>query len=315
MEKRSKSKLILKVVLIFMAVVVFSIAGFLAFIFYHLPAANQLSAGILNQNQKSHTVANSPASPVANKAMEPPPPVTNDPNNPPPVVQKVKEQKVQTFNSRAGLDDLVNPNKPLSNFCSSLKNAKVGKMNNQEVGRAFQLSLDEATADPRAQSMKPIFRYILRLPAFQDLISAAEQASVKSEEGFAEKAAFYAKIVAAASSMRTYKEDFEAIADRSYLFYKLNTAVAQKPELLADERLKKFCEDTETAFNTNTPVQFDQEKKNFERLLAELNVDSASIGYNPDYKTTFGIQMGNNKLAITGGWLKEAFAESKVNVE
>lgn len=308
METKSKSRVIFKVLLIVAAVVVFSVAGFIAFIFYHLPAANQLSAGILNQSKKAHMASTSPASPEATGAMEPPPPVVNDPNNPPPVTQEVKEHKIQTFNSRAGLDDFINPNKPLSNFCSSLKNAKAGKMDPQETGRAFQASLDEATADPRAQSLKPLFRYILRMPELQELISVAEKAAGQAEEGFAEKAEFYGKAVSAFIAMRAHKQDFEAIADRSYLFYKLNSVVAQKPELLADERLKKFCEDTESAFNNNVPVQFDQEKKNFERLLSEVGVDSSSIGYDPNYKTEFSIVMGKSNLNLTGGWLQEAFA-------
>ena len=309
MEKRNKSGLILKVLLIFMAVVVFSIAGFLAFIFYHLPAANQLSAGILQQSTKAHVAATSPASPQATGTMEPPPPVVTDPNNPPPVAEEVKERKIQTFNSRAGLDDLINPNKPLSNFCSSLKNAKAGKMDNQEVGRAFQASLDEATADPRAQALKPLFRYILRMPELQELIAVAEKSAVQADEGFADKAEFYGKTVSAFMVMRAHKQDFESVADRSYLFYKLNSAVAQKPEILADERLKKFCEETESAFNTNVPVQFDQEKKNFERLLSEVGVDAASIGYDPNYKTEFSVVMGKSNLNLTGGWLNEAFAK------
>ena len=309
MEKRNKSGLVLKVLLIFAAVVVFSIAGFLAFIFYHLPAANQLSAGILQQSTKAHVAATSPASPQATGAMEPPPPVVTDPNNPPPVAEEVKERKIQTFNSRAGLDDLINPNKPLSNFCSSLKNAKAGKMDNQEVGRAFQASLDEATADPRAQALKPLFRYILRMPELQELIAVAEKSAVQADEGFADKAEFYGKAVSAFMAMRAHKQDFESVADRSYLFYKLNSAVAQKPEILTDERLKKFCEETESAFNTNVPVQFDQEKKNFERLLSELGVDAASIGYDPNYKTEFSVVMGKSNLNLTGGWLNEAFAK------
>ncbi|MCM2352434.1 MAG: hypothetical protein NDI63_02380 [Pseudobdellovibrio sp.] len=309
METKSKSKLIFKIFFILAAVVIFSIAGFIAFIFYHLPAANQLSAGILQQSTKAHVAASNPASPQATGAMEPPPPVVTDPNNPPPVKQEKTETKVQTFNSRAGLDDLIDPNKPLSNFCSSLKNAKAGKMTGPETNRAFQLSLDEATADPRAQSLKPLFRYILRMPELQELIAVAEKSAGQSEEGFSEKAEFYGKAVSAFMAMRAHKQDFEAIADRSYLFYKLNSAVAQKPELLADERLKKFCEDTETAFNTNAPVQFDQEKKNFERLLSEVGVDSLSIGYDPNYKTEFDIVMGKSNLNLTGGWLQEVFAK------
>jgi hypothetical protein len=311
MEKRSKSGLILKILLIFAAVVVFSIAGFIAFILYHLPSGNQLSAAILKPGQRANMAAVNDSMAVTSTMSEPPP-VTG--NQPPAVTQPQAQTSttttVQALNSRAGLDDLISPNKPLSNFCSSLKNAKAGKMTNQEVNRAFQLSLDEATADPRAQALKPVFRYILRLPAFQDLIATVDAASSKQEvESMMEKAAFYSKVVAAAAAMRMHKEDFEAISDRSYLFYKLNEVVAQKPELMSDERLKKFCDDTESAFNNNVPVQFDQEKKNFERLLAELDVEPGSIGYNPDYKTNFDIQMGEKSLTLKGGWLEESFSK------
>lgn len=311
MEKRSKTNLILKVLLICAAVVVFSIAGFIAFILYHLPSGNQLSAAILKPGQRANIAAVNDSMTVTSATAEPPPVTgTQPPAVAAPPAPASPTTTVQTLNSRAGLDDLVNPSKPLSNFCSSLKNAKTGKMNTQEVNRAFQLSLDEATADPRAQALKPVFRYILRLPAFQDLIATVNAASTKQEvESLMEKAAFYSKVVAAAAAMRAHKEDFEAISDRSYLFYKLNEVVAQRPEALADERLKKFCDDTESAFNNNVPVQFDQEKKNFERLLSELNVEPSSIGYNPDYKTNFDIQLGEKNLTLKGGWLEESFAK------
>lgn len=311
METRSKSKLVLKVLLVFAAVVFIAVAGFTAFIIYHLPSANKLSSAILNPGQRQNlamvndTVKTTQTIPEA-------PPVLNP--NAKPTSATTEVTQTQTLNSRAGLDDLVNPNKPLSNFCSSLKNAKVGAMNNQDTNRAFQLSLDEATADPRAQALKPLFRYILRLPAMQDLINEVNtlsQTGGQTEESFTQKAAFYGKVVAAFAALNTHKSDFEAIADRSYLFFNLNKVVAQKPELVGDERLKKFCDDAENAFNTNQSVEFEQEKKNFERLLAELNVDQKSIGYNPEYKTAFDIKRTEKSLSLTGGWIEEAFSKEK----
>lgn len=309
METKSKSNFLLKVLLIVIAVVVFSMAGVIAFILYHLPAGNKLSAAILNQNRKSQAVVSGSTINSENLDVAAP---ANDINNPPPVIrgqQKQAQTQTMTFDSNAGLRDLMDKDRPLSNFCGSLKNAQMGKMNNAEAGKAFQLSLDEATADPRAQSLKPIFRYIFRMPEFQDLIAAAQAASQNPEEGFTDKAAFYTKAVSAFAALRSHKEDLEAVADRSYLFHKLNAVVAQRPELFNDERLKKFCEDTETSFNQSQPVRFDQEKNNFERLLAELNVDQKSIGYDPNYKTSFDLHLGDGSLRLTGGWIEDVFTK------
>lgn len=307
METRSKAKLIFKVLLVFAAVVFIAVAGFTAFIVYHLPSANKLSSAILNPGQRQN-LARVNDTVHTTQVIPEPPPVLNPTAKPTSATTQVTQ--TQTLNSRAGLDDLINPNRPLSNFCSSLKNAKVGPMTDQETNRAFQLSLDEATADPRAQALKPLFRYILRIPQFQDLISEVNAAAAgQTEESFTQKAAFYGKVVAAFAAMNGHKSDFEAIADRSYLYFNLNKAVALKPEIAADERLKKFCDDTENAFNSNQPVEFEQEKKNFERLLAELNVDQKSIGYNPEYKTVFEIKRDEKSMRLDGGWIEEAFAK------
>lgn len=308
METRSKSKLIFKVLLVFAAVVVILVAGVFAFIVYHLPSANKLSSAILNPGQRQNLAMVNDTVHTTQTIPEPPP-VLNPTAKSTSATTEVKQ--TQTLTSRAGLDDLINPNKPLSNFCSSLKNAKVGAMTDQETNRAFQLSLDEVTADPRAQALKPLFRYILRIPQMQDLISEVNAAAIAGqlEESFTDKAAFYGKVVAAFAALNTHKSDFEAIADRSYLYFNLNKAVALKPEITADERLRKFCDDTENAFNTNQPVEFEQEKKNFERLLAELNVDQQSIGYNPEYKTVFEIRRSEKSMGLSGGWIEEAFAK------
>ncbi len=308
METRSKAKLIFKVLLVFAAVVFIAVAGFTAFIVYHLPSANKLSSAILNPGQRQNLAMVNDTVHTTQLIPEPPP-VLNPTAKPTSATTTVTQ--TQSLNSRAGLDDLINPNKPLSNFCSSLKNAKIGAMTDQETNRAFQLSLDEATADPRAQALKPLFRYILRIPQFQDLISEVNAAAAagQTEESFTQKAAFYGKVVAAFAAMNAHKSDFEAIADRSYLYFNLNKAVALKPDIAADERLKKFCDNTEHAFNSNQPVEFEQEKKNFERLLAELDVEQKSIGYNPEYRTVFEIKRDEKSMRLDGGWIEEAFAK------
>lgn len=307
---RNKGKLIFKVLVVFAAIVMILAVGAVAFIIYHLPSRNVLSSAILNPGQRDK-LAPVNDTVVTTQSISEPPPVLN----PKAATSSATTQITQTsaLNSRAGLDDLTNPNRPLSNFCSSLKNAKVGAMTPQETNQAFQLSLDEATADPRAQALKPLFRYILRIPQMQDLINDvnAAAASGQGEESFTDKAAFYGKVVAAFAAMNMHKSDFEAIADRSYLYYNLNKAVAARPEILTDQRLRKFCDDTENAFNTNQPVEFDQEKKNFERLLAEVGVDQKSIGYDPNYKTTFEIKRDTQSLRLDGGWIEQAFEEKK----
>ena len=87
----------------------------------------------------------------------------------------------------------------------------------------------------------------------------------------------------------------------------MNELVSKRPELLNDDRLLKFCNETENAFNTNQPVEFDQEKKNFERILSELNATAADAKYDPNYKTKFDIVYDGKSLQLNGGWLEEMF--------
>lgn len=210
---------------------------------------------------------------------------------------------------RKGIDNLIDPNRPLSDFCGSLKNAKQNVNSNgmspSEFNTQFKNSVEGFDLDPRIQAFKPLLRTIFREPKMQELITEATNAVEKKEENFWQKAAFYSKAAMAFQAMIANKAELNAVGDRSYLFFKMTELVAKKPELLNDQRIQKFCADTESAFNTNQPVQFDQEKKNFERIMDEVGVRSEDIKYDPNYKSNFDVNFDGKSLQIDGGWLEE----------
>ena len=223
-------------------------------------------------------------------------------------------QQKKAEHSRKALLNLVDPNVPLSDFCLSLKNAKAGSLNPTEFNSEIQDSANSPEdSGPRVQALKPLLRTMLREPKMKELIFEAQSAVENKDENFWQKAAFYSKAVSAFQALLANKSELEAVTDRSYLFFKMNNLVSARPDLLSDQRLQKFCSDTENAFNTNQPVQFDQEKKNFERILDELGVKPAEIKYDPNYKTKYDFVFNSQSMRMNGGWLEEMVSEDMAN--
>lgn len=150
---------------------------------------------------------------------------------------------------RAMVNDLMSTDKPLSDFCGSLKNSKSGIFNEKEFGQAFIESASDETKDPRIQAMKPMLRYVMRLPKVNELIKQAEAAVDRNDESFLKKAEFYSQAVTAFTEMKDHQADIESVMDRSYLLLQLSKIVAQKPELLTDARIQSYCSGVELAFN------------------------------------------------------------------
>ncbi len=304
---------ILKIFLILGVLFFLIVGGVFAFIIYSLPSAkkigsafaesksankidakNEKSMAVNNLQSNDQTAAKSESSDISQQE------------------QTAKEKKIE--HSRKALLNLTDPDIPLSDFCLSLKNAKSGSMNATEFNDELQKSTDDIKdSGPRIQAMKPLLRTIFREPKMKELILEAQTAVENKEENFWQKAAFYSKAAMAFQALIANKSELESVSDRSYLFYKMNNLVSARPELLNDDRLQKFCADTENAFNTNQPVQFDQEKKNFERILAELGVKPAEIKYDPNYKTKYDFVMNSNAMKMNGGWLEEMVGEDLAN--
>jgi hypothetical protein len=299
---------ILKTLLVLGVLFFIIVGGVLAVIVYSLPSTKKISQAFTGRSDSSEkslpqisTISNS-SDQTAGDGSEA---VLESSDS----TTVSEEPKGKSSLDRKGIDNLIDPNRPLSDFCGSLKNAKQNVNSNgmspSEFNTQFKNSVEGFDLDPRIQAFKPLLRTIFREPKMQELITEATNAVEKKEENFWQKAAFYSKAAMAFQAMIANKAELNAVGDRSYLFFKMTELVAKKPELLNDQRIQKFCADTESAFNTNQPVQFDQEKKNFERIMDEVGVRSEDIKYDPNYKSNFDVNFDGKSLQIDGGWLEE----------
>lgn len=298
---------ILKTIIVLGVLFFIAVGGVLAFIVYSLPSTKKISESFTGSSIKneellkvSETISSSSTDTTKSVGSDAGL-ISGDSSA---VVGAQEAKGKSTTLDRKGLDNLIDPNIPLSDFCQSLRNSKSGGMNASEFNTQFKKSIDGAEMDPRIQAFKPLLRTIFREPKMQDLLTEAATAVDNQEENFWQKAAFYTKAAMAFQAMIANKDELNAVGDRSYLFIKMSELVAKRPELVNDQRLQKFCSDTETAFNTNQPVEFDQEKKNFERILEEVGVSATDIKFDPQYKSNFDISFDGKSLQIDGGWLE-----------
>lgn len=223
--------------------------------------------------------------------------------------------KEQTHNMNGKqLKSFLDESTPVSEFCHKLNKAKSGPIRIfEDSHKNLEELKSEEYSDLRLDALQPLAKTILQKPAMQKLVTTIlelehldkNQIQDLEEEGIFSKAYFYAQAFQAFNELKSNLNEYEDVVDRSYLFLKLNDLIALKPDLQNDQRVQKFCEDTEYLFNSHKPVEFENEKKNFERLIGELGVEPQQIKYNPDYKTTLNVNYSKNSLQMSGGWLTD----------
>lgn len=203
------------------------------------------------------------------------------------------------------LEDLTSQQKPISDFCRTLVNAKAGQFNQKEFGEAFKLSAESEKQDPRVQAIKPMLRYVTRLPKMTDMIAEAKAAGDRKDEDFFKKAEFYKTAFSAFGEMKEHQQDIESMMDRSYLFLALNNLVAHDFNFKNDVRIQNFCQNVELAFNQSTPVDYEKEKNDFLVFLNTVNVKPKEIGFDPDYKSKIQFNFSGRAMTFEGGWLSD----------
>ncbi|MFZ3229481.1 MAG: hypothetical protein WA160_04700 [Pseudobdellovibrio sp.] len=270
-----------------------------AFIFYKLPSAHDLSSGMRQSTKKiNHSEAslnNTEVKSSVDSSVQP------------------AESAADSGEEKASLQtkilkDLTDSDKPLSNFCASLKNASSEVFTTEGFAKAFEKSADSENADPRIQAMKPFFRYILKLPSMKQLISEVEDAKTsRTLDSVYNKARFYSLAYTAMGEMKDHHVDIESVLDRAYLLIELNNLVALRPELLNDSKVQNFCNSTETLFNQSVAVDFVNEKKDFQMLLANLEVKPSEIAFDENYKTKLDMGIKSQALVVNGGWIEDLF--------
>lgn len=299
------------------ALTIFSLLGVLiivgaVFVFRSLPSASEIGSALRKPK------------PAAQNTVVPAQPATvivSDDHTAGSEAAVQKNDEVGPANNKldqALFDDLTSSSKPLSDFCTSLKNAKDGAFTEEEFGPAINQSTQEDHKDARIQAVKPMLRYVMRLPRVTDMLEEAESAVSRKDESFFNKAEFYAKALSAFTEMKDHKSDIESVMDRSYLLLGLNKLIAQKPDLLNDPRIQNYCTSVELSFNQGTPVDFENEKKDFLKFLDDVNVKPSDIGFNTDYKSDVQLHFSGRSLSFEGGWLSDLVktdVEMKAEVE
>lgn len=317
-----KKKKILKIIGYSLGTLFVLFIALIGVIFYHLPSAKEIGEYFkkeipkIDQPRMQEQVLESAESFSESVAAL----STGDESQ---VVEPAQPARSRSNVSSETLRKFLDPETPVSEFCNKLGNASSGPM------KVFAAQTDEERnqleekdfSDLRLEAIMPLVKNVIEKPEMKKLVTMLvqtegldeSQKQVLEEEGILSKAQFYAQGFLAYRELKSNIEEHEAVVDRTYLFYKLNDLIALKPDLKDDQRVLKFCEDSERLFNTRTPVQFENEKQTFERLMAEVGIDQQQIKYNPDYKTKLSVGSTGNSLNIGGGWLNELVPDKVKN--
>ncbi len=308
MEKNSNTfKKILKIVSVIALVLVVCVTILVVYILKSLPSAKEIGQVLKSQPKTSAPVSQTASLQTgavvsASEVVA----VESVPVSGVQLVEQSEEQKKQT--DKKALDDLMDNSKPLSQFCGILQNAKPVSPNDNFTNDAL-IAKDPTQADPKYEPLKTLFRSVFRLPAMNGLVSAVTESEKNGQlkDDLFSKAQFYGQALFAFNQMMDYRPEFNNLGDKTYLQMMLNAAVASKKEAYQDQRLQKYCEDIEHSINSGESFSFEQEKKNLERLLDELQINHQAIGYNPNYKSNFDISFNKQSLTFAGGWLQDLF--------
>lgn len=302
MEKNKLLKRILKIVSVVALVLVVCGAILVVYILKSLPSAKEIGQALKPPSPKAsaqvdQTTTVQPATTSQSVTVEESGPVSNVQ-----VVEQSEEQKKQS--AQKSIEELTDPNKPLSQFCGILQNSRPIDPNEKFTNESL-----EQQKDPKFEPIKTLLKGVFRLPALRDLVTEVMAAEKNGQlnDDLLSKAQFYGQAVLAFNQMMDYRPEFNVLGDKTYLQMMLNAAVASKKEIYQDQRLQKYCEDIERSINNGESFSFDQEKKNLERLLDELQINHQAIGYNPNYKSDFDIKLNKASLTFSGGWLDTLF--------
>lgn len=222
--------------------------------------------------------------------------------------------KGDTEEEKKILDDILNPNQPLSQFCNYLRNAPQSNTKGYtftEFGQKFKDSVMSEDKDPIIQAIKPTLRFVMQLPQMKEMIRQAQEAADKGEtDSLMQKAAFYKQALGAYTELLSHKVEAEEVMDRSYQMMIMAKVIAEKPQLLSDNRVDDYCRSIESAINSKTKVSWSEEQNEFSKFLEETGVDPKSVGYDPNYKTKLDTTYGPAGLNMKGGWIDSVLKPS-----
>lgn len=200
---------------------------------------------------------------------------------------------------------LEDKNAPLSAVCKSL--GKIDRKQNaavkaEEFSDRFKDSVLGRSSDPAFASVQPIVRYVLKDPALKRILGRESE----EKTGLDGDASVRALLMYRA--LLSNRQQLEHVLNQSYLLLMLGRTVERNPELAKSPQVKKYCNAIETELNDLKPVDFSEEKRGFLEFLHASNIEPASIGFDPEYKTDIDIELDGDSYSYQTGWLTKLIA-------
>lgn len=217
------------------------------------------------------------------------------------------------------INDLANKEKPLISVCKNLKNSQQsGYLKNGKNANAIYFMTSIAAdkveeQDVAIETGAPFLRYFFRAPGVDYLVDTLlkipENATEEQLSEIVQKAEMLANMYKAYNYLKSNKEELNSVVQRSHDLNVLVKAAAAKPEIADDPAVQSFCQQMEDNLNKLGPYNAEEQKQEIGKLLETYHIEPKSIDYDPNYKASVDITMGDNSLTMNDKWITEFFAE------
>lgn len=217
------------------------------------------------------------------------------------------------------INDLANKERPLISVCKNLKNSqqsgylKSGKNANAMYFMSAIAADKVEEQDVAIETGAPFLRYFFRAPGVDylvdELIKIPENATKEQVSEIVQKAELLTNMYKAYNYLKNNKDELNSVVQRSHDLNVLVKAAAFKPEITNDPAVQNFCQQMEDNLNQLGPYNAEEQKKQIGQLLEAYNIEPKTIDYDPNYKASVDITMGDNSLTMNDKWITEFFSE------
>lgn len=278
-------------------------------IFSMLPSPGQIGKAMLQPTRIEKPSKNSetPSTPAVTATV-------TLPKESDPVAEENRRKGTVSMNSAEGqiiFRDLMDERKPLTEFCSLLGRPSTAArtLKPEELGEILLDHFTKGPSDPAMEAFMPFMRQFFRYDETRDLFKMIDEAQREGDQGFLQKAQFYAGVAKAYAKVSGSKAEFDRIGDRTYHLLMIARIADRHPELARDRAVGDYCRQIQGALNEQKPFG-DEERKAFQDFLSQSGVSAKEIGYDPNYRTNIEFSRKDGGLNFHGGWL-DSWVETK----
>ena len=194
---------------------------------------------------------------------------------------------------------------PDTQVCALLGNDSRSFETASEFGTNLEAQLlGETPTSPEAEAILAPIGATLRDPAVQDLLRDVRESASRGEDGFLQKAKFYAQVGRASASLLSRTEEIERVANQSYGLYVLAKAARLNPAIRQDPEVERSCREYEDAINRRleTTVNLDQ----LEGLLLRHQIDPKAVDFDREMNKKVQIESSGMNLQLRIPWMERA---------